>query len=114
LAGADHDGKVSLAECQRSRCNFVLRADRNKDGRISADEWTKGAALLQAQYRADGADLIGKGAIFPALNAKSDGFASAGEINAASRRKFSVYGKDTDGQIVRTEARVAAGGAHAR
>lgn len=108
LADANKDDKVSLTEYQDNRRKFLMRADHDKDGRISAAEWRKGADLLREEVRETGVDgwsLIGKAGIFETLDANKDGFVTPAEIDTATAARFTKLDLDHDGVITRAEAR---------
>ena len=54
LADTNKDGKVTQKEYQDSRRTFLMRADKDKDGKLSAAEWTKGAEQVRNEVRAEG------------------------------------------------------------
>ncbi|MBO9709537.1 MAG: hypothetical protein J7521_15125 [Caulobacter sp.] len=108
LADANKDDKVTLAEYQDNRRKFLMRADHDKDGKISAAEWKRGADILREEIRETGTDgwsLIGKANIFEALDTNKDGFVTPAEIDAATAARFAKLDLNHDGVITRAEAR---------
>jgi hypothetical protein len=103
LADANNDGKISLAEYQNHRAT-LMKADRDKDGKISPAEWQRGAAYLRASLAgADGAEMIGKGGGFQAMDTNKDSFVSDPEIRAWAALRFPLFDANKDGFVSRQE-----------
>lgn len=75
----------------------IMRADADHDGRVSRAEW---AAWWDAHPGKGPYDPQGR---FRAIDADSDGFLSAEEIDAMSTKRFARLDADHDGRIVRAE-----------
>lgn len=111
LADANSDGKVTKQEYADSRRNALMRADHDRDGKISAAEWKRAADLERAELKeagADGADRVGKGGWFQAIDADHDGFVTPQEIDTVSNARFPRFDLNGDGYVDRIEARKAA------
>jgi len=107
LADANNDGKVTLTEYQNSRRTFLMRGDQNKDGKLSPDEWSHGAAKLRTEIRDTGTpgwSLIGKAGIFAELDANKDNAVTPAEIDTLSRARFPQFDLNHDGVVDRKEA----------
>ena len=108
LADANKDGKVTQTEYQDSRRTFLMQADKDKDGRISAAEWGKGAERIRAQVRETGVDgwaVVGKAGLFETLDTNRDGFVTPAEIDAYTGPRFAKLDLNHDGVVTREEAR---------
>jgi len=107
LADADKDGKVTQKEYQDSRRTFLMRADKNKDGKLDAAEWTKGAEQVRGEVRVEGVDgwpKIGKAGLLGMLDTNKDGFATPTEIDAFYGPRFAEFDLNHDGFVTRSEA----------
>lgn len=101
LPGSAHAAPEGMAKAdfQTAARPRLLRADGDKDGRISKAEWTAG----RKTGRRD------PGRMFDRLDANADGFLDAAEIDALAARRFARLDRNGDG-IVTTEERQAARG----
>ena len=110
LADANKDGKVTQKEYQDCRRTFLMPADKDKDGRLSAAEWTKGAEQARNQARSEGVDgwpMIGKAGLFGMLDTNKDGFVTPAEIDAFYGPRFATFDVNHDGVVTRSEANKA-------
>src|SRR6476620_6085813 len=83
-ADANKDGKVSLSEYQNSRRTFLMKADTDKNGVITRAEWDKYAKSVRLDLELDGvpgADKIGTGGWFNAIDTSHKGSITPGEID---------------------------------
>src|SRR4051812_3825030 len=74
-ADANASGTVTLKEYQTSRAEFIMRADKNKDGKVTRAEWDAFAKVVRRELDlggVKGAELIGQGAWWTALDANKD------------------------------------------
>lgn len=107
LADANRDGKVSPKEYSDSRRTALMRADHDRDGRISAAEWKRAADMERMELQeagVDGASRVGKGGWFEAIDADRDGFVTPGEIDQVSTARFPKLDLNGDGYVDRIEA----------
>jgi hypothetical protein len=106
-ADANATGNVSLAEYQKSRETFLMRADANRDGVISRPEWDKGAKVLREDLelnKVKGAERIGGGTWWTALDANKDGNVTRAEIKTMTAAQFGKYDLDRNGLVSSAEA----------
>lgn len=107
LADANKDGKITPAEYQASRRNFLMRSDYDHDGKITKAEWDRGALNTRMELDDRGAKntaLIGKGGWFQAIDVNKDGAATPAEIDAYTAKRFAQHDPNGDGVITRPEA----------
>ena len=107
LADANNDGKVSKQEYVDSRRKAIMRADHDRDGKVSAAEWKRAADLERMELQeagADGASRVGKGGWFQAIDANKDGFVTPQEIDTVSNARFPKLDLNGDGYVDRIEA----------
>ena len=110
LADANRDGKVSAKEYADSRRTALMRADHDRDGRISAQEWKHAAEIERTELQeagVEGANRVGKGGWFQAIDADKDGFVTPAEIDQVSAARFPKMDLDGDGFVDRIEAEKA-------
>jgi Ca2+-binding EF-hand superfamily protein len=84
-----------------------MRADKDKDGKLSAAEWNRAAEQVRNEVRAEGVDgwpKIGKAGLFGTLDADKDGFVTPAEIDAYYGPRFSTFDTNHDGAVTRSEA----------
>lgn len=106
-ADANNTGMVTLAEYQASRAAFIMKADTNHDGKVSKAEWDAYAKAVRRDLDlagVKGAELIGQGPWWSALDANHDGFVTHDEIDAVTAAKFAQYDLNKDHLISRAEA----------
>jgi len=109
-ADTNRSGMVTLAEYQTSRTTFIMRADTNHDGQVSRAEWDSFAKAVRHDLDlsgVQGAELIGQGAWWDALDANKDGMVTRVEIDAMTTARFAQYDTNKDGFISRAEAEQA-------
>lgn len=107
LADSNGDGKVSLAEYQTSRREFIMQDDTSRDGKVSAAEWKLAVdRLATALDTADGYVLTTNQANgFAWIDADKDGFTTPAEIDAWTAARFPKLDLDKDGFVTKAEAR---------
>src|SRR5436190_3046982 len=106
-ADTNGDGKVSLAEYQASRRDFIMKADANHDNKITKAEWDAYAKAARSNYELDGvagAERFGQGAWWQAIDANHDGVATAGEVDTMVSARFNIFDTDHSGLIEQAEA----------
>jgi len=106
-ADANTTGNVTLQEYQSSREAFIMKADTNHDGVVSRAEWDAFAKAVRQDLElggVKGAELIGQGSWWTALDANKDGMVTHAEINAVTAAKFAQYDLDHNHLISRAEA----------
>jgi len=106
-ADANATGNVSLAEYQKSREAFIMKADTNHDGTVSRAEWDAFTTAVRRDLDlggVKGAELIGRGTWWTALDANKDNMVTHAEISAVTAAKFAQYDADKSHLISRAEA----------
>ena len=106
-ADANATGNVTLAEYQSSRSAFIMKADKNHDGMVSRAEWDAFAHAVRRDLDlggVKGAELIGQGSWWSALDANRDNLVTHAEINAVTAAKFRRYDANNNHLISRAEA----------
>ena len=106
-ADANATGNVTLQEYQSSREAFIMKADTNHDGTVSRAEWDAFAKAVRHDLDlggVKGAELIGQGSWWTALDANKDNMVTHAEINALTAAKFAQYDLDKNHLISRAEA----------
>jgi hypothetical protein len=106
-ADANSTGNVTLPEYQSSRAAFIMKADTNGDGKVSKAEWDTFTTAVRRDLdlnQVKGAELIGQGSWWTALDANKDGVVTHDEINAVTAAKFTQYDLDGNHMISRAEA----------
>lgn len=84
---------MSLADFQAAGRQRILRADANRDGRISKEEW----AAARKNAKRDPARLFGR------LDANGDGQLDASELDALLARRFQRLDANGDGVLTQEE-----------
>ena len=106
-ADANATGNVTLQEYQSSREAFIMKADTNHDGTVSRAEWDAFTTAVRRDLDlggVKGAELIGRGTWWTALDANKDNMVTHAEINALTAAKFAQYDLDKNHLISRAEA----------
>ena len=106
-ADANSTGNVTLQEYQSSRETFIMKADTNHDGVVSRAEWDTFGKAVRRDLElggVQGAELIGQGSWWTALDANKDDMVTHAEINALTAVKFTQYDLDGNHLISRAEA----------
>ena len=102
MADANNDGKVNVAEYQKSRREFLMKYDRNNDGKVTKQEWDRGARDLRADLRMDGvegAEKIGQGTWFQMIDANKDMVITPAEIDTMTHARFNKLDGNHDGVV---------------
>ena len=89
------DGKLDLAEFQAVFQTRLMKADTDRDGKISLDEWKARPASESAKR--DPAQE------FTRLDKNGDGFLDASEIAALAERRFHRLDANGDGFLTEEE-----------
>jgi len=100
-------GNVTLSEYQGSRAAFIMKADTNHDGQVSRAEWDTFTKAVRRDLDLNGvrgAEQIGQGTWWTALDANKDDTVTLAEINAVTAAKFAQYDADNNHMISRAEA----------
>jgi len=116
FADANKDGKVSLSEYQTSRRNYLMKADRDRDGQITRAEWDRYARNVRNSLELDGvegADQVGRGGWWEMIDAYRNGVVTPAEIDAMTGPRFARFDANHDGLIQRSEAEQVAKAARA-
>ena len=106
-ADANATGNVTLQEYQSSREAFIMKADTNHDGTVSRAEWDAFAKAVRHDLDlggVKGAELIGQGSWWTALDANKDNMVTHAEISAVTAAKFRQYDANNNHLISRAEA----------
>ena len=109
-ADANATGNVTLQEYQSSREAFIMKADTNHDGAVSRAEWEAFTTAVRRELDLNGvkgAELIGQGSWWTALDANKDGMVTHAEIIALTAAKFAQYDTNGNHLISRAEAQQA-------
>ena len=100
-------GFVTRGEYQTSREKFIMKADTNHDGAVSRAEWGEYTKAVRRDLELNGvkgAELIGSGSWWTALDANKDNAVTHNEIIAVTSAKFDRYDLNKDNRISRAEA----------
>lgn len=100
-------GFVTRGEYQTSREKFIMKADTNNDGAVSRAEWGEFTKAVRRDLELNGvkgAELIGSGSWWTALDANRDNSVTHSEIAALTSAKFDRYDANKDNRISRAEA----------
>jgi len=104
------DGKVTLTEFKNARVTMMMRADANKDGKLSKVELETGMAAM----RKGGGDAAGKGKgggmMFGMMDGNKDGFLTRPEIEKMIERRFQRIDVNGDGALSSSEMAAMRGG----
>lgn len=95
----NRDGKVDFAEAQAARPDFTRdqfdKADANRDGQLSGDEWST---------------LPGKGHHYGVLDADKDGHYSLDEVRAThpnlTQQEYADFDANKDGKVTKDELKL--------
>ena len=100
------DGKVTLTEFKNARVTMMMRADANKDGKLSKAELETGMA---AMGKGGGAGK-GSGMMFGMMDGNRDGFLTRPEIEKMIERRFQRIDVNGDGALSSSEMAAVRGG----
>lgn len=90
---------IAKADFQSAARQRLLRADADKDGRISKAEWTQGRKTGKRD----------PGRMFDRLDADRNGFLDAAEIDGLTARRFARVDGNGDGVLTAEERQAARG-----
>jgi hypothetical protein len=99
------DGRLSRDEFRASRRALLLRADYDRDGRITRADWDRAAPRLRASLRAQGGPTPAK--LWAQLDRNRDGVVTVDDIDAWTDARFEQLDANHDGYIDMDEARAA-------
>jgi len=94
LFDIDGNGKVSVAEINGDQKRFFTAIDVDGDGKLSTDEFKRRARSLA---------IFMSSSLFDLLDVDGDGKLSVAEIQGPSKRWFSRYDANKDGQLEANE-----------
>lgn len=94
---ANKNGKVELSEFQTARTGLIMSADKDGDGRVSAQE------LAQADGEAQGKPRPRVDDVFRRLDADKDGYLTKAEADTAVARRFKALDVNGDGVLETAE-----------
>jgi hypothetical protein len=92
----DKDGKVTLAEYQKTQAGGMLRLDANQDGKV-----TRAEAEAVSGRMPNGAAMVER--MWGRLDANKDGVISRIEIDAGAKRRFEAGDTNKDGWLSKGE-----------
>lgn len=92
----DKDGKVTLAEYQKTQASGMLRLDANQDGKV-----TRAEAEAVSGRMPNGAAMVER--MWGRLDANKDGVISRTEIDAGAKRRFEAGDTNKDGWLSKGE-----------
>lgn len=108
---ANGDGKVAASEFRDARVTMMMRADVNKDGKLTKTELETG---MEATRKAGGrgpAQGPRAGMMFGMADANNDGFLSRPEIEKMIERRFQRIDVNGDGSLSQSELTAMRSGA---
>jgi hypothetical protein len=108
ISDANNDGKVTLSEYQANRRGFVMKADKDRDGKVSRAEAERAAADLRLDLEYAGlidAKAVGRSGGFERMDANRDGVITPAEVDAVTKARFARFDLNHDGVFDRDEAR---------
>ena len=102
---ANGDGAVSLAEFKAARVKMMMRADTNRDGKLSKTELEAGMAAMRQGGGGGGGQGGGQGGgmMFAMMDANKDGFLTRPEIEKMVERRFGRFDVNGDGSLSASE-----------
>jgi Ca2+-binding EF-hand superfamily protein len=92
----DKDGKITLAEYQKTQAGGVLRLDANKDGKVARAE-----AQAASKRVPNGSAMVDR--MWGRLDANGDGVITRTEIDASAKRRFEIGDTNKDGWLSKGE-----------
>lgn len=92
----DKDGKVTLAEYQKTQASGVLRLDANKDGKVTRTEAQAASGRVP-----NGSAMVER--MWGRLDANNDGVITRPEIDASAKRRFEIGDTNKDGWLSKGE-----------
>lgn len=105
------DGKVTLTEFKNARVTMMMRADANKDGKLSKAELETGMTAMRKGGGGGGAGKgKGGGMMFGMMDADKDGFLTRSEIEKMIERRFQRIDVNGDGALSSSEMAAMRGG----
>ena len=110
---ANNDGKVALAEFQKSHLDMMMTLDTNHDAKISEAEFMAMGGMMghdgpppppagkpkDHMDRKDHEEGDHHARMFDMQDRNNDGFVSADEIAAATAKRFKRMDKNSDGEL---------------
>ena len=92
----DKDGKITLAEYQKTQAGGVLRLDADKDGKV-----TRAEAQAASKRVPNGSAMVDR--MWGRLDANGDGVITRTEIDASAKRRFEIGDTNKDGWLSKGE-----------
>lgn len=92
----DKDGKITLAEYQKTQAGGVLRLDADNDGKV-----TRAEAQAVSGRVPNGSAMVDR--MWGRLDANGDGVITRTEIDASAKRRFEIGDTNKDGWLSKGE-----------
>ncbi|MDF2901198.1 MAG: hypothetical protein K0Q62_1257 [Phenylobacterium sp.] len=92
----DKDGKITLAEYQKTQAGGVLRLDADNDGNV-----TRAEAQAVSGRVPNGSAMVDR--MWGRLDANGDGVITRTEIDASAKRRFEIGDTNKDGWLSKGE-----------
>ena len=97
------DAKVTLSEFKTARLSMMMRADANKDGKLTKAELEAGMAAMRQGGGGGQGGGRGGGMMFAMMDANNDGFLTRPEIEKMVERRFGRIDVKGDGSLSASE-----------
>ena len=97
------DSKVSLTEFKAARVGMMMRADANKDGKLSKVELETGVEAMRKGGGGAASKGPKSGMMFGMMDGNKDGFLTRPEIEKMVERRFQRIDVNGDGSLSSSE-----------